>query len=392
MPRPTPDLNTKGVNMAVPPREREDRDLFYWLALRLAPGVGPLLFARFLKHFKEPEAVFQASPDQLSRIPRLPKKTAIALGRFDWGDEVLAELRRVRRLGCRLLIWPDEEYPDLLKKTADPPPVLWVLGDIRPQDRAAVAIVGSRQATEYGRVTAVRLAGELAELGVTVVSGVALGIDAAAHQGALRAGGRTLGVLGNGLDQVYPKSNRALYQGIPEAGALLSELPLGTTPEASFFPRRNRIIAGLSVAVVVVEAASRSGALITARLALEENRDVLAVPGRAGSEKSRGTHGLLKQGARLVESGREIVEEVLPQLEGWRPRSADRSLEKISSQPEMTDNELKIWAALGDGTPHMDVLGRQVGLTPARLAPILLEMELKGLVRQMPGLRYTKVF
>lgn len=378
--------------MAVPPWEREDRDLFYWLALRLAPGVGPLLFARFLKQFKEPEAVFQASSAELSRIPRLPNKTKLALVGFDWGEQVLSELRRVRRFGCRLLTWADEEYPALLKETADPPPVLWVLGEIRVEDRVAVAVVGSRQATEFGRVTALRLGRELAEAGVTVVSGVALGIDAAAHHGALQAGGRTLGVLGNGLDQIYPRSNQDLYQDIPGAGALISELPLGMEPDASFFPRRNRIIAGLSVAVVVVEAAARSGALITARLALEANRDVLAVPGRAGADHSRGTHGLLKQGARLVESGREIVEEVLPQLTGWRPRSSGGAFKRPASGCELTDEELKIWTAMGEDTPHVDVLGRQVGLTPAQLTPILLGMELKGLVRQMPGLRYTKVF
>ena len=376
--------------MAVPPWEREDRDLFYWLALSRAPGVGPLLFARFLKEFGEPEAVFRATPDELSRIPRLQSKTKQALANFDWGGEVLAELRRVRHFGCRLLTWADQDYPALLKEASGPPPVLWLMGDLKLEDGVAVAIVGSRRATEYGLVTAFRLGGELAEAGVTVVSGVALGIDAAAHRGALQAGGRTLGVLGNGLDQIYPKTNRELYLDIPGAGALISELPLGTIPEAGFFPRRNRIIAGLSLAVVVVEAAARSGALITARLALEENREVLAVPGRAGSENSRGTHGLLKQGARLVESGREIVEEVLPQLPGWKPLSSGQP--KARPVADLTDNELKIWTAMGADSPHVDLLGRQVGLTPAQLTPILLGMELKGLVKQLPGLRYTKVF
>ncbi|MBU2547472.1 MAG: DNA-processing protein DprA [Proteobacteria bacterium] len=364
-----------------------DRDRYYSLALRLAPGVGPRRFAQLVGIFGTAEAVLSAPVGELARVPRLPGRIAEVLARFDWRERVESELDRVREWGCRLMILGDADYPGRLKEIHAPPPVLWVSGDIRPEDEAAVAIVGSRGATDYGRDTARRLAVELAEAGVTVVSGLAIGIDAAAHRGALEAGGRTFAVLGCGLDVVYPRPNVDLHHQVPRAGALISEFPMATSPEPGHFPVRNRVIAGLSIAVVVVEAAERSGALITARLALEENRDVLAVPGRVGSIKSRGTHALLKQGARLVETGRDVIEEVAPQLAGrlGKPRTP------VGAGVRMDADEERVWLVLNDEPLHIDPLCRKLGLSPSRLAPMLLSLELKGLVKQLPGTRYIRM-
>jgi DNA processing protein len=277
-------------------------------------------------------------------------------------------------------------YPFRLKEIHAPPPVLWVAGDFQPEDDLAVAVVGSRAATEYGLKTSGRLAEELGAAGVTVVSGAAVGIDAAAHWGAVNAGGRTIGVLGCGLDVIYPRRNQGLLEKIPAFGALISEFPLGTEPQAGQFPVRNRVIAGLSLAVVVVEADERSGALITARQALEENRDVFAVPGQAGATKSRGTHALLKQGARLVENGRDIIEEIAPQL----GLPGQRSQPVRPPQPAMNAEEQGIYVALEDGPLHIDVLSRKTGLPPAQIAAALLHMELRGLIKQLPGTRYMR--
>jgi len=364
----------------------QDRELFYWLALRLTPGVGPIRFTKLLERFKSPEAVFQAPAPELARFPRLPSKTVEALTRFDWGGQVEAELEKVRRQGLKLITLRDKLYPPMLARIPDPPPVLWTAGGLDPPDAPAVAVVGARGATDYGRETAARLAADLAAAGICVVSGLALGIDAAAHRGALAANGRTIGVLGCGLDVVYPRPNRDLYEKIPGSGALISEFPLGALPQPANFPIRNRIIAGLSLAVVVVEAAEKSGALITARLALEQNREVLAVPGRVGSLKSRGAHALLRQGARLVETARDVLDEIAPQLDKI-PRTEPHP---PPPPPEMTPQERLVWDIITQEPAHVDLIGRKTGLSPAKLAPVLLDLELKGWVRQLPGLKYVR--
>ncbi|MBW2060555.1 MAG: DNA-protecting protein DprA [Deltaproteobacteria bacterium] len=363
-----------------------ESDLFYWLALYLAPGVGAVRFVRLLEHFKAPRAVFQASVAELVRVPRLPLKVATALARFDWAEEVKKELRRVQSLGIKLMTLEDPVYPPRLKEIYNPPPLLWVDGEISEADYAAVAIVGSRGATAYGREASARLAGELASAGVSVVSGMALGIDSAAHQGALKAGGRTLAILGCGVDVIYPKGNGHLFKQIPKQGALISEFRLGTEPEPGFFPLRNRVISGLSLGVVVVEAGSRSGALITARLALEQNREVFAVPGRVASAKSQGAHALLKQGAHLVETAQDVLDEIAPQIGRISPKP-----KPMASEPKLEGEAGRVWEALSGDPLHVDKLGRMTGLTPPRLASLLLDMELNGLIRQLPGMRYTRI-
>ena len=357
-------------------------DIFHYLALAMAPGVGTTRFAELLRRFKSPRAVFKAPYKELIQVQGVGPDTAKALVRFDWRDQVKAEMERAGQAGYRLITLASDRYPERLKQIPDPPPLLWVDGLMHPPDPPSVAIVGSRAASEYGLATARRLAGELARAGVTVVSGVALGVDAAAHWGALESGGQTIGVLGCGLDRVYPAANRKLFDRIPEAGALVSEYPLGALPKAGHFPRRNRIIAGLSQAVVVVEAAEKSGALITARLALEQNRDVLAVPGRTDALKSRGTNMLLKQGARLVETAADILEDIVPQIE--------HELVRDEPSPSLTDEERVIMNALSDGDAHIDALARQTGWSTPELTARLLNMEINGLVRQLPGMRYIK--
>jgi len=366
---------------------QSDKEIFHWLALHLVPGIGSVRFSQLLRHFHTPQAVFQASARDLARIPRLPSKTVTALLSFNDFKDVETELDRVRRRGTKLITLHDPSYPSRLKEIHDPPPLLWVDGEFREADQLAVAIVGSRGATEYGREVSFRLAAGLASAGVSVVSGMALGIDAAAHRGAMSTGGRTLAVLGCGVDVVYPTPNRDLYQHIPKQGAVLSEFRLGTKPEPGFFPVRNRIISGLSLGVVVVEAGDRSGALITARLALEQNREVFAVPGRVSSEKNRGSHALLKQGARLVETVQDILEEIAPQLESGaeKPRPPE-----TTHPPDLTEDQRRLWGVLSEVPLHVDQIGRQLNLTPARLAPLLLEMELSGFIRQLPGMRYIK--
>lgn len=383
------------------PKNLSEREEFYLLALAMTPGIGPVRFHELLKKYHSPEAVFRAARNQQAAFSRLPEKTVQALTRFDWDHKVYDEMERVRKRGLKLMHYGSPSYPGLLEEIYDPPPVLWIAGDLLPEDAVKIALVGSRRASDYGLKTAERIAGELAALGAAVVSGVALGIDAAAHNGAIRTGGRTYGVLGCGLDVIYPHGNRDLFFKIPQTGALVSEFPLGTKPRAGHFPRRNRIISGLCQAVVVVEASEKSGAAITAKFALEQNREVFAVPGPAGSESSRGSNALLKQGARLVESGEDIIEELKPQLHGWKPDNRYSndltSKAKFSSAPDCgelppdaSEEEKKVWDLLNNDVLHIDVMGRALGAQPNHLAALLLEMELKGLIVQMPGMIYKR--
>ncbi len=315
----------------------------------------------------------------------------------------------------------DESYPAWLKTISDPPKVLHCAGSIEPRDRRAVAIVGARKATAYGlRITAV-LARELSGAGFTIVSGFARGIDAAAHRAALEAGGRTIAVLGCGLDVDYPPGQTELREEIAASGAVITELAPGTDPSPWQFPRRNRIISGLSLGVIVVEATEDSGSLITARLALEQGREVFAVPGPVDAPLSRGPHGLIKQGAKLVESADDVIEELLPQLEETirTPRGQDHSLfhppapdapgrvllpgdaagassrrgrlSKVKALPELSPEEQRMYDLLAQEPLHLDELTDSSGLTSADAAGILLSLELKSAARRLPGQRYCRV-
>jgi DNA processing protein len=304
----------------------------------------------------------------------------------------------------------DERYPAWLRAIADPPAVLYCDGQIEPRDRQAVAIVGARQATPYGLRVTETLARELSGAGFTIVSGLARGIDAAAHRAALEAGGRTIAVLGCGLNVNYPLEHTCLREEIAASGAVLTEFAPGTKPLAHHFPRRNRIISGLSLGVVVVEAAEDSGSLITARLALEQGREVFAVPGPLDAPLSRGPHGLIKQGAKLVETVDDIVEELLPQIirtplmdplhlksNGCPDLGATEAagaskqrsvLSKATALPNLSREERLVWDQMSREPLHLDELTERSGLTPAGVAGILLALELKGVARQLPGQRY----
>src|SRR5256712_1826961 len=282
----------------------------------------------------------------------------------------------------------DERYPERLRAIYDPPAVLYCDGSVEPGDRQAVPIVGPRQATPYGLRIAETLAGELSAMGVTILSGFARGIDAAAHRAGLAAGGRTIAVLGCGLDVDYPPGHASLHAEIAGSGAVLTEFAPGTPPRATNFPRRNRIISGLALGVVVVDAAEDSGSLITARLALEQGREVFAVPGPIDVPTSRGPHGLLKQGAKLVATADDIVEELLPQL--------DRPLQTLQTEPiaalpehvELSPSERTVLDLISREPLHLDDLTERSRLTTPAVAGILLGLELKALVKQLPGQRY----
>lgn len=348
-------------------------------------GVGPARIRELLEAHGTPEQAVAAGPREWrrrgGRAERRPP------------HPLEDELTLVAQRGVRLLTLVDADYPPALRTIHDPPPVLYVWGTLVPEDAAAVAIVGSRLATLQGAAVAERLGRELAAHGLTVVSGLARGIDGAAHRGALAAGGRTLAVLGGGLDRLFPPDHAALAQQIAAQGAVLSEFPMTMPPLAEQFPRRNRVLSGLSLGVVVVEAAGRSGALITARCALEQGREVFAVPGPAGAPQSRGTHQLLRDGAGLVES----AEDVLAALQQPLARCLTALRRQAPSAPgprpapRLTAEETPVYARLSTEPVGADRLTAQTGVPPARLLPLLLALELKGVVRQVAGQQFVRV-
>ncbi|MFZ5863565.1 MAG: DNA-processing protein DprA [Nitrospirota bacterium] len=356
------------------------------LALTRVPGVGSVTFRALVAALGDAETVFRASPAALTSVPGCPRHVADAVRAFDEWAWVDAELGRFADVGGRLLVVGSPDYPVHLGRIHDPPPVLYALGDLAAAERRVIAVVGSRRATPYGAATAARLARELAGAGFTVVSGMARGIDAAAHQGAMTGGGRTVAVLGCGVDVAYPPEMRALKEQVKAHGAVLSELPLGAPPDAHHFPTRNRIISGMSLGVLVVEATAESGSLITARLALEQGREVFAVPGNVGTATSAGTNQLIKAGATLVETVEDILSHVAGQLGPQVPRAA--SVASIAI--DLTDDESRVVDLLSWEPSHVDELTARSRLAPDRLAEVLLGLELKGAARQVPGHCYIR--
>jgi DNA processing protein len=374
---------------------REERGMdeeFHWVALALIPGVGARTFHRLLQRFGSPEQVFAAARRSLEEIPGLKRTSIEAIkSRPAVEESTRRELARIRALNLRLLRWGTPEYPPLLSNIFDPPALLYVKGHLAPDDRRAVAVVGSRHPSGYGLTVCKKLCVELAWQGWTVVSGMARGIDSAAHVGALEGGGRTLAVLGTGLDVVYPRENRKLYGRIAGSGAVISELPLGTPPDPGNFPVRNRLISGLALGVVVVEATAKSGSLITARMALEQGRQVFAVPGPLDREGVAGPHRLIKEGAKLVERAADITEELTPMVSPGTAGGPPRP-ERDEGAPgvPLAERERKIWHLLGVEPLHIDPIARQVGLSVAEAAEVLLRLELMGLVKQLPGTQFVR--
>jgi DNA processing protein len=357
----------------------------HWIGLKAIPGIGNVTFRRLLERFETPEAVLSAPTATLSDVRGVTPAMREAITHGSWRGFAEAECFRLATSGARLVTFTSADYPKSLFEIPDPPPFLYVRGELRCHE-TAIAIVGSRRATAYGLQATARLAESLAGHGVTVISGMARGVDTAAHKGALAAGGRTIGVLGCGIDMVYPPENRKLFQEMSEKGGLVSEFPLGTLPLAENFPRRNRIISGLSRGVLVVEATENSGSLITAQYALEHGRDVFAVPGNISFATSRGSNRLIKQGAKLV----DCVEDILEELPGFGNLSgiADQQAPGLRSF-SLTPKEAAIYEVLARSPLHIDDIIAQTELTAAEVSSMLLHLELKGAVMPLPGTHYA---
>lgn len=357
--------------------------LLPWFRLKSVPGIGNHLFKRLIDRFGSPEKALKATEQELQGVEGISRTLVRRMITHRIETSVKQDLALAAQKGVRIVTMTDPDYPALLLQIPDPPPFLYVRGTLEPRAKA-VAVVGSRIATGYGLTMAARLSAQLAACGVTVVSGMARGIDTAAHEGALQSGGRTVAVLGSGLETVYPVENRGLFQSIVRNGAVVSEFPMLTKPEPHNFPIRNRIISGMSYGTVIVEASKKSGSLITARLAAEQNREVFAVPGSVQSFKSGGTHTLIKQGAKLVENAQDILEEIAGAFfEDVRPSDRRPAADKAS--PAVTAEEAIVCGALGPYPVHIDDLGRKLCLPPGKLASILLRLELGGIVAQSPG-------
>jgi DNA processing protein len=374
-------------------------ELKYWVALRAVPEVGCVGFRNLLAAFASPRKVFTAQASTLQRIPGIgPITTDHILSFADW-TMAEHEVSRAAALGVSIVTCYDPLYPRNLLNVYDYPPFLYVKGSLR-LDEVAVAIVGSRLASVYGRYVTEKLSRELALKGITVTSGLARGIDAAAHRGALSGKGRTIAVLGCGLDLVYPPENEVLAGEVAARGALITEYPFGTPPNAPNFPARNRLISGISLGVVVVEAGEKSGSLITARIAAEQGRSVFAVPGEIGSAGSRGTHRLIKQGAQLVESVDDILDEILPQAgrlplspapasppspDKTEPASAPARLPLAPQNEGLGTAERMLLSLISREPAEIDSLITASGLSPQDVQGGLLVLELMGLVRRLPG-------
>ena len=356
--------------------------------LNLIPDVGSTRLRRLLDAFGDLDRVWKAGENELQQVdgvgPRLAQR--IAAGCRD-AEGLQRELALARRAGVQIVTMEDADYPTPLRTIPDPPLALYIRGSLVESDRIAVAVVGSRHASLYGVQVAERLSYDLALRGVTVVSGLARGIDAAAHRGALKAAGRTLAVLGNGLSAIYPPEHEDLAAQILEHGALISEYPMETLPLPHNFPRRNRLISGFSLGVVVVEAASRSGALISVDCALEQGREVFAVPGPMTSVTSQGTHQLLKQGARLVTSVEDILEELRL---SEQPVAATSARNRIAGIPQLPEGAQRVLGCLSEAPRHIDTIAAESGLELPEVSSLLLQLELKRVVRQLPGKQFIR--
>ena len=357
----------------------KQKDIKYWVGFSLIPGIGRVRFAQLENYFGSLENAWQAAPAELKKAG-LDRNVVQAIATWQPKISPDEEMAKLAHYGVEVFTYKDEVYPSRLKEIYDYPPVLYVRGELVPQDEWCLAVVGTRRATVYGRQVTEEIVTDLAQSHITVVSGLARGIDAIAHQAALDAGGRSLAVFACGLDSVYPSENASLARRIMQQGALISEYPLGTRPRADNFPRRNRIMSGLSLGVLVVEADITSGAMITAQFALEQNREVFAVPGSILSPASRGTNHLIQEGAKLVCDYTDILEEL--------------NLMTIARQMEMremlpaSETESQLLKHLSAEPIHIDEVCRSSGLPVATVSSTLAMMELKGLVKQMGPMSY----
>lgn len=360
--------------------ELTNKDLKYWVGFSLIPGIGRVRLTQLENHFGNLTDAWKATPAELKQSGLdAASIRAVTSCRTKISPE--AELEKLDRYGVKALTYHDPGYPSRLKEIYDYPPLLYLRGSLQPEDEWCLSVVGTRRATVYGRQVTEEIVSDLARNKITIVSGLAKGIDTIAHHSALEAGGRSLAVFGCGLDIVYPSENAELARRVMQRGALISEYPLGTKPKPEHFPRRNRIMSGLSLGVLVIEAGDTSGAMITAHLALEQNRDVFAIPGSILSPASQGTNHLIQEGAKLVSDYTDILEEL--------------NLTVVAQQAEMkglippSDTESLLMKQLGAEPTHIDEVCRSSGLPVSTVSSTLAMMELKGLVKQMGSMNYT---
>jgi DNA processing protein len=360
------------------------------IALNMVDHVGPVRVRMLLEHFGEAQAILRAPKSQLLRVQGIGEETASAIADWEKSVDLPAELQRIQDYGCRILTQADGEYPELLRQIYDPPIVLYLKGALTDKDKNAVAIVGSRRTTHYGQEVARRLAYQLAYVGVTVVSGGARGIDTAAHQGALTAKGRTLTVLGTGINLVFPPENANLFERIAANGAIITQFPFNRQADRQSFPIRNRIVAGMTLGTVVVEAGLNSGALITAGMAVDNGRQLFAVPGRIDSPQSKGCHDLIKKGAKLCEG----AEDILSEFEYLFPPT---NRPPVDSQPgtlpalSLSEGEQRVLEALTVDETSVEEVIQRSGLPASAVSVALLGLEMKRLVRQLPGKVFVRL-
>jgi DNA processing protein len=357
-----------------------------WLALFTVPNVGPIRFISLVKHFGSPEAVLSAPEKELSDFPDVgPTIASNIKKKVDW-RLVEKQLELMEKNQVQLLTFRDEGYPENLKSIYNPPPFLFIKGEIKEEDKNAIAIVGSRAASLYGKQIAEKIGRELAKRKVTIISGLAWGIDSIGHLSALAENSRTIAVFGSGLDVIYPPQNGKLVERIIQNGAILSEFLLGTKPEKQNFPRRNRLISGLSLGVVIIEAGAKSGALLTACHALEQNREVFAVPGNIDAKTSEGTNKLIKDGAKLVTSVEDILEElnIITMVQQKEKGNTQKDLSQLS------EIEKSIYNLITDEPYHIDKIAQDTRVTPSQALSTLLSLELKGFIKQLSGKMFVR--
>jgi DNA processing protein len=364
----------------------KEKELKYWLAWNRISDIGPKRFHKLIEYFGSAENAWSVKSEEISRVLNLSNKISSRISEEKNNITPEQELDLLTKYKANVLTIKDDLYPENLKTINDPPPVLYFKGNIIEKDKNSISLVGSRKATYYGKMVAENLSKDLALAGLTIISGMARGIDTAAHKGALSVNGRTIAVLGCGIDLIYPPENRRLAKEIEESGALITEFSFYTLPERQNFPRRNRIISGLSLGTVVVEAGEKSGALITADFALEQGREVFAVPGNITSSLSNGTHNLIKQGAKLVNNYRDILEEI-PGIVTQEINTKEISAEKFS----LSEEEQIIYKIISNEPLQIDEIIEVSKLSASKVSEILLNLELKDLIKEIEGKKFIKL-
>jgi DNA processing protein len=358
------------------------------IVLNMVEDIGSIRTQALLKHFGSLDKVFKADADEISKVKEIGPIIGARVPQAIKDIDLKKELDLIKKHNVKVITFLDKDYPENLKNIYDPPVVLYVKGEILPEDKLAIAIVGSRLASFYGLQTAEKLGFELASHDITVVSGLARGIDSSSHKGALKAKGRTLAILGSGLANIYPEEHKALADRISESGAVVSEFPMRTIPDKGNFPKRNRIISGLSLGVVCVEAAEKSGALITCDCGLEQGREVFAVPGKVDSVTSKGTNKLIKQGAKLAQGVEDILEELNLSDSVSRQDGDSRSRMKGN---ELDKEESIVYTLLSTDPMHIDDICRDTGMPMNRVSKTLLGLEIKKFVKQLPGKNFVRI-